>query len=100
MGSRRVAAAGAVLLVCLVAAMAVNPAGQAHAAEVLAGKQEVSLEQLDASAVQLPTAQQAEAASATQPDAAVRLILRPHAVSRRHRSLLAEVKYDAWSGVS
>ena len=72
MRSRRAAAAAGVLVVCLLAALAVNPAAQAHAAELLTGTQEVSLDQLDASAEQLSAAQQAEAAAAVQPDAAVR----------------------------
>ena len=75
MGSRRAAAAGAVLVVCLVMAATLNPAGQAHAAELVAGTgSEVSLDQLEAPAEQQAAAQDADAAdaTATQPDAAVR----------------------------
>jgi len=74
MRSRRTAAVGAALVVSLVLAATLNPAGQAHAAELVAGTgSEVSLDQLEAPAEQQVAAQQADAAAAAQPDATVRL---------------------------
>ncbi len=73
MRSRRAAAISAGLVVCLIVVATLNPAGQAHAAELVAGTgQEVSLDQLEAPVEQQAAAQQADAAAAAQPDAMVR----------------------------
>ena len=71
MSSPRATAAAAVLVVCLVAALAASPMGQAHAAELISGSRQVSMDQLDASPVQPSGAQQTDAA-AGQADILVR----------------------------